>query len=186
MQRLKLSDDHTEISGQDHHPSDFIINLMEIKDHDKSSKRKAVKQENLKQLLHSRRASVGSSTGEAGRRCGKTVREARSSKGEVGRRSRKRVRDARSSASEEGRSCSRAGLALRTQARQAAGAGNGDPSWKYSVQVDIGGAEKTYVYLKCNFCDKVMKGGVTRMKEHLSGSHKNVAPCTNVPDKVKE
>ncbi|KAL0923102.1 hypothetical protein M5K25_007147 [Dendrobium thyrsiflorum] len=61
-----------------------------------------------------------------------------------------------------------------------------DPSWKYSVQVDIGGAEKTYVYLKCNFCDKVVKGGVTRMKEHLSGSHKNVAPCANVPDKVKE
>ncbi|KAL0922284.1 hypothetical protein M5K25_006256 [Dendrobium thyrsiflorum] len=61
-----------------------------------------------------------------------------------------------------------------------------DPYWKYSVQVDIGGAEKTYVYLKCNFCDKVVKGGVTRMKEHLSGSHKNVAPCANVPDKVKE
>ncbi|KAL0906436.1 hypothetical protein M5K25_024931 [Dendrobium thyrsiflorum] len=61
-----------------------------------------------------------------------------------------------------------------------------DPSWKYSVQVDIGGAEKTYVYLKCNFCDKVVKGGVTRMKEHLSSSHKNVAPCANVPDKVKE
>ncbi|KAL0923237.1 hypothetical protein M5K25_007284 [Dendrobium thyrsiflorum] len=61
-----------------------------------------------------------------------------------------------------------------------------DPSWKYNVQVDIGGAEKTYVYLKCNFCDKVVKGGVTRMKEHLSGSHKNVAPCANVPDKVKE
>ncbi|KAL0922652.1 hypothetical protein M5K25_006654 [Dendrobium thyrsiflorum] len=61
-----------------------------------------------------------------------------------------------------------------------------DHSWKYSVQVDIGGAEKTYVYLKCNFCDKVVKGGVTRMKEHLSGSHKNVAPCANVPDKVKE
>ncbi|KAL0909152.1 hypothetical protein M5K25_019995 [Dendrobium thyrsiflorum] len=46
-----------------------------------------------------------------------------------------------------------------------------DPSWKYSVQVDVG---------------EVVKGGVTRMKEHLSGSHKNVAPCANVPDKVKE
>ncbi|KAL0917781.1 hypothetical protein M5K25_012869 [Dendrobium thyrsiflorum] len=61
-----------------------------------------------------------------------------------------------------------------------------DPSWKYSVQVDIGGGEKTYVYLKCNFCDKVVKGGVTRMNEHLSDSHKNVAPCANVPDKVKK
>ncbi|KAL0904967.1 hypothetical protein M5K25_027133 [Dendrobium thyrsiflorum] len=56
-----------------------------------------------------------------------------------------------------------------------------DPPWKYSVQVDVGG-EKTYVYLKCNFCGKVVKGGVTRMKEHLSCSHKNVAPCASVPD----
>ncbi|XP_028557074.1 uncharacterized protein LOC110108718 [Dendrobium catenatum] len=61
-----------------------------------------------------------------------------------------------------------------------------DPSWKYSVQVDIGGGEKSYVYLKCNFCEKVVKGGVTRMKEHLSCSHKNVAPCAKVPDNVKE
>ncbi|XP_020690214.1 uncharacterized protein LOC110105164 [Dendrobium catenatum] len=59
-----------------------------------------------------------------------------------------------------------------------------DHSWKYSVQVDISGGEKTYVYLKSNFCEKVVKGGVTRMKEHLSCSHKNVALCANVPDKV--
>ncbi|KAL0904189.1 hypothetical protein M5K25_026264 [Dendrobium thyrsiflorum] len=32
----------------------------------------------------------------------------------------------------------------------------------------------------------LVKGGVTRMKEHLSSSHKNVAPCANKPDKVKE
>ncbi|PKU85311.1 hypothetical protein MA16_Dca010470 [Dendrobium catenatum] len=61
-----------------------------------------------------------------------------------------------------------------------------DPSWKYSVQVDIGGGEKSYIYLKCNVCNKVVKGGVTRMKEHLSCSHKNVAPCAKVPDNVKE
>ncbi|KAL0906544.1 hypothetical protein M5K25_025046 [Dendrobium thyrsiflorum] len=60
-----------------------------------------------------------------------------------------------------------------------------DPSWKYSVQVDVGG-EKTYVYLKCNFCGKVVKGSVTRMKEHLSCSHKNVAPCASVPNNVKD
>ncbi|KAL0921370.1 hypothetical protein M5K25_008434 [Dendrobium thyrsiflorum] len=61
-----------------------------------------------------------------------------------------------------------------------------DPAWKYSTQVDIGGSDKTYVYLKCNYCDKVVKGGVTRMKEHLSGSHKNVAPCSKVPDTIRE
>ncbi|XP_028552961.1 uncharacterized protein LOC114580241 [Dendrobium catenatum] len=57
-----------------------------------------------------------------------------------------------------------------------------DPAWKHSTQVDVGGSDKTYVYLKCNYCDKVVKGGVTRMKEHLSGSQKNVAPCSKVPD----
>ncbi|KAL0927594.1 hypothetical protein M5K25_001779 [Dendrobium thyrsiflorum] len=33
---------------------------------------------------------------------------------------------------------------------------------------------------------RVVKGGVTRMKEHLSCSHKNVAPCASVPDNVKD
>ncbi|KAL0910409.1 hypothetical protein M5K25_021389 [Dendrobium thyrsiflorum] len=61
-----------------------------------------------------------------------------------------------------------------------------DPAWKYSTQVDVGGSDKTYVYLKCNYCDKVVNGGVTRMKEHLSGSHKNVAPCSKVPDTIRE
>ncbi|KAL0907602.1 hypothetical protein M5K25_022021 [Dendrobium thyrsiflorum] len=31
-----------------------------------------------------------------------------------------------------------------------------------------------------------MKDGVIRMKEHLSGSHKNVAPCSKVPDIVRD
>ncbi|KAL0921491.1 hypothetical protein M5K25_008568 [Dendrobium thyrsiflorum] len=61
-----------------------------------------------------------------------------------------------------------------------------DPAWKYSTQVDVGGSDKIYVYLKCNYCDKVVKGGVTRMKKHLSGSHKNVAPCSKVPDTIRE
>ncbi|PKU64616.1 hypothetical protein MA16_Dca015877 [Dendrobium catenatum] len=61
-----------------------------------------------------------------------------------------------------------------------------DPSWKYNVQVDVRGGEKTYVYLKCNFYEKVVKGGVTRMKEHLSYSHKNVALSAKVPDKMND
>ncbi|KAL0906306.1 hypothetical protein M5K25_024789 [Dendrobium thyrsiflorum] len=61
-----------------------------------------------------------------------------------------------------------------------------DPAWKHSTQVDVGGSDKTYVYLKCKYYDKVVKGGVIRMKEHLSGSHKNVAPCSKVPDTIRE
>ncbi|KAL0910117.1 hypothetical protein M5K25_021057 [Dendrobium thyrsiflorum] len=61
-----------------------------------------------------------------------------------------------------------------------------DPVWKYSTQVDVGGSDKTYVYLKCNYSDKVVKCGVTRMKEHLSGYHMNVAPCSKVPDTIRD
>ncbi|KAL0907271.1 hypothetical protein M5K25_021671 [Dendrobium thyrsiflorum] len=61
-----------------------------------------------------------------------------------------------------------------------------DPAWKHNTQVDVRGSDKSNVYPKCNYCDKVVKGGVTRMKEHLSGSHKNVAPCPKVPDIIKE
>ena len=63
-----------------------------------------------------------------------------------------------------------------------------DPAWDHSeeVQVPGEGAKKGYKYLKCNYCSKVIKGEVKRMKEHLAGSRKDVAPCLNVPDIVKE
>ncbi|CAO2830866.1 unnamed protein product [Amaranthus hypochondriacus] len=39
--------------------------------------------------------------------------------------------------------------------------------------------------LKCNFCDKVIRGGITRLKEHLAHKRGNVAPCTNVSAPVQ-
>lgn len=41
-----------------------------------------------------------------------------------------------------------------------------------------------HIYLKCNFCDKIVKWGLTRMKEHLPRSHKNVSSC--VVDEIGE
>lgn len=53
-----------------------------------------------------------------------------------------------------------------------------DPSWKYGVEVP--GENKAYKYIKCNFCSKVVTGGVKRMKEHLACTHKDVIACPNV------
>ncbi|KAD5507983.1 hypothetical protein E3N88_15686 [Mikania micrantha] len=63
-----------------------------------------------------------------------------------------------------------------------------DPAWKYGVehQVPAQGGKKGYKYIKCNFCSKVITGGVKRMKEHLGCTHKDVAPCDTVPPEVKE
>jgi hypothetical protein len=39
----------------------------------------------------------------------------------------------------------------------------------------------------CNYCGQVMKsGGVSRLKEHLAGGHKNVKDCPNVPREVRQ
>ncbi|XP_039117838.1 uncharacterized protein LOC120253587 [Dioscorea cayenensis subsp. rotundata] len=61
-----------------------------------------------------------------------------------------------------------------------------DPAWKYGVQVEVPGEGKSYVYIQCKFCNKVIKGGVKRMKDHLGGTHKNVVPCDKVPPDVKQ
>ncbi|KAD4585308.1 hypothetical protein E3N88_22909 [Mikania micrantha] len=61
-------------------------------------------------------------------------------------------------------------------------------SKKYSqeIKVPTEGAKKGYKYVKCNFCNKVITGGVQRMKAHLACTHKNVIPCPQVPQEVKD
>ncbi|KAK1578845.1 hypothetical protein Q3G72_033554 [Acer saccharum] len=60
-----------------------------------------------------------------------------------------------------------------------------DPAWKYGVEVETD-EQKGYKYIQCKFCDRVLKGGVFRMKEHLAGVQGNVAPCTKVTLEVRE
>ena len=63
--------------------------------------------------------------------------------------------------------------------------GRKDPAWKYGQEVDMEGS-KGYKYIQCNFCQKILKGGVFRMKEHLAGIHGNAAPCLLVPPEVRD
>ncbi|KAD5960576.1 hypothetical protein E3N88_12048 [Mikania micrantha] len=66
--------------------------------------------------------------------------------------------------------------------------GRRDPAWKYSEEIEVPaeGAKKGYKYVKCNFCYKVITGGVQRMKAHLACTHKNVILCPQVPQEVKD
>jgi len=57
-----------------------------------------------------------------------------------------------------------------------------DPSWKHCHPMDESNLNTTV----CNYYGKVMKGGVTRAKEHLMGKKDNVAPCTKTPQNVRE
>ncbi|KAK1560546.1 hypothetical protein Q3G72_027925 [Acer saccharum] len=61
-----------------------------------------------------------------------------------------------------------------------------DPTWKNGIQIDAVNPKKGYVYVKCKFCNKVITGGVKRLKEYLGQTHKNIAACPKVPKEVKE
>lgn len=55
-----------------------------------------------------------------------------------------------------------------------------DITWKHGVSVD-GGTRK----IRCNYCAKVLIGGVYRLKHHLAGTQVNVYVYKSVPDAVK-
>nr|XP_007147219.1 hypothetical protein PHAVU_006G105700g [Phaseolus vulgaris]ESW19213.1 hypothetical protein PHAVU_006G105700g [Phaseolus vulgaris] len=59
--------------------------------------------------------------------------------------------------------------------------GRTDPAWKHCVSVD-GTTRK----LKCKYCEKVLTGGVYRLKHHLAGTSKDVGACVSVPEDVKK
>ena len=59
--------------------------------------------------------------------------------------------------------------------------GRTDLAWKHCVSVD--GKTRN---LRCKYCDKVLTGGVYRLKHHLAGTSKDVGACVSVPEDVKK
>ena len=58
-----------------------------------------------------------------------------------------------------------------------------DPAWKYCTMPDVNKKQS----LKCNYCDKIYHGGITRIKYHLGKVPKcGVAKCGKVPSDVQE
>jgi len=57
-----------------------------------------------------------------------------------------------------------------------------DIGWKYCSIVIEGDTN----VVRCNFCDKVMKGGITKAKEHLTRTTGNFSSCPLCPKEVVE
>ena len=56
-----------------------------------------------------------------------------------------------------------------------------DPVWKHANEITIDDVKK----LMCKYCDKQIRGGVHRMKQHLAGVKGQVASCTSTPEDVR-
>ena len=48
-----------------------------------------------------------------------------------------------------------------------------DVGWEYGVLVDANNKDK----VRCNLCNKEMRGGIYRLKQHLAHEGKNVTKC---------
>ena len=56
-----------------------------------------------------------------------------------------------------------------------------DVEWKHGTSVD-GCTNK----IKCNYCQRIVQGGVYRLKHHLACTQKNVGICKSVPEAVQK
>ncbi|MFQ6630908.1 hypothetical protein Gotur_009733, partial [Gossypium turneri] len=56
-----------------------------------------------------------------------------------------------------------------------------DYGWRWGEPVE-GGRNN----VKCKFCERVIKGGITRLKDHLAIKKGNVAPCPSASTEVRK
>lgn len=73
------------------------------------------------------------------------------------------------------------GSAASSVARNKNAPGNrSDIGWKHGTDVQ-GNARK----VKCNYCSKIVSGGISRFKHHLAGTREDSEPCASVPEEIK-
>ncbi|CAM8913918.1 unnamed protein product [Rhodiola kirilowii] len=69
---------------------------------------------------------------------------------------------------------------LRGKGRKNMKGNRTDIGWRYGTYV-VGDAKR----VKCNFCAKVISGGIYRFKHHLAGTSEDSEPCSQVSDEVR-
>ena len=56
-----------------------------------------------------------------------------------------------------------------------------DVGWQHGIDID-----KNSKKVQCKYCQKILSGGIFRFKQHLAGTLKDVEPCQQVPENIKQ
>ena len=56
-----------------------------------------------------------------------------------------------------------------------------DMRWQYGINID-----KNSRKVQCKYCQKIINGGIFRFKQHLACARKDVEPCQQVPENVRQ
>ena len=52
--------------------------------------------------------------------------------------------------------------------------------WKHGFDINGNGRK-----VKCNYCSKIVSGGIFRFKHHLVGTRKDFEPCASISEEIK-
>jgi len=53
--------------------------------------------------------------------------------------------------------------------------------WQHGIDID-----KNSRKVQCKYCQKIISGGTFRFKQHLACTRKDVEPCQQVPENIKQ
>ena len=56
-----------------------------------------------------------------------------------------------------------------------------DVGWQHGIDID-----KNSRKVRCNYCQKIISEGIFHFKQHLACTRKDVEPCQQVPENVKQ
>ena len=56
-----------------------------------------------------------------------------------------------------------------------------DVGWQHGIDID-----KSSRKVQCKYCQKIISGGIFHFKQHLACTRKDVEPCQQVPENVKQ
>jgi hypothetical protein len=56
-----------------------------------------------------------------------------------------------------------------------------DVGWQHGIDID-----KNSRKVQCKYCQKIISGGIFRFKQYLACTRKDVEPCQQVPENVKQ
>ena len=56
-----------------------------------------------------------------------------------------------------------------------------DVGWQHGIDID-----KNSKKVQCEYCQKILSGGIFRFKQHLACTRKDVEPCQQVPENIKQ
>uniref|UniRef100_A0A5K1EBN6 BED-type domain-containing protein n=1 Tax=Nymphaea colorata TaxID=210225 RepID=A0A5K1EBN6_9MAGN len=57
-----------------------------------------------------------------------------------------------------------------------------DPAWQWCTRVN----PKDRLRVKCNYCKQIISGGISRFKNHIAGTHSDVAACNGSQEIIEE